>query len=368
MLLRKKGFFVNDLFSYRLIDRYSKKIGKISDLIIHTRSFRVDYIIAGGKKDPYIIPTQLITSEDNSKKIFRVSTMKERLIQNEKLFEGDIYILYSELKKVKVIDIMGNKLGRVKNIAYHTGLKAHLITSETESTRIVNFLDPELLAVPYECICFFTKDTMTIQTPKEFIPGINLSGIEEIFLKEEKIEINKKRYIIVEANVLDINIVLNQRINTILEAKKVNNIEVIQLNVEIDKKVKEFVVIFNQILMESPDTYIPITEDITAKYFNHDTFISYQHGRAVGYVNITIQVPEEDSENENEKIAIISGIGVHPKKRGQKLGLILFHYAIKYIESLEIKKVQADIYDLNIPSLNLFSSFRFQEVGDLWLD
>ncbi|MFX0207119.1 MAG: GNAT family N-acetyltransferase [Candidatus Hodarchaeota archaeon] len=59
--------------------------------------------------------------------------------------------------------------------------------------------------------------------------------------------------------------------------------------------------------------------------------------------------------------------GVHPLHRGKYITLALIDRCLKYLIENQVDKIQADIYELNIPSLTIFSSLGFHEVGETFL-
>ncbi|MFX0094617.1 MAG: PRC-barrel domain-containing protein, partial [Candidatus Hodarchaeota archaeon] len=113
MLRQKKGFLASEIFDYCILDRHSRKVGKIKDLLINPISHLIDYIIT---ENEFIIPISLINDDDSAKKTIKLSQIKERLIQHNKISSVPKKCkYYSEMKKIMVYDITGEKLGPITN-------------------------------------------------------------------------------------------------------------------------------------------------------------------------------------------------------------------------------------------------------------
>ncbi|MHA2246146.1 MAG: GNAT family N-acetyltransferase [Candidatus Hodarchaeales archaeon] len=112
-----------------------------------------------------------------------------------------------------------------------------------------------------------------------------------------------------------------------------------------------------------PDTFIPLSTEDAQRYFGHGTFIAIEHYRLIGYCTVTIEKQEET----NKTIGAIAGVGVHPSSQGRKIALTLIHKSLRYMMEKDVDMIQADIYEMNMPSLRFFSSLGFREVGEMLL-
>ncbi|MFX1510960.1 MAG: PRC-barrel domain-containing protein [Promethearchaeota archaeon] len=65
MLKSQRGFLASELCQYCVIDRYSKKIGKITDLLANPFSYLIEYIVV---ENHYLIPVSLIDNDNSSQK------------------------------------------------------------------------------------------------------------------------------------------------------------------------------------------------------------------------------------------------------------------------------------------------------------
>ncbi|MFW9997774.1 MAG: GNAT family N-acetyltransferase [Candidatus Odinarchaeota archaeon] len=358
MLRSKRGFLASEILGYRVLDRHAKSIGKIDDLLVDSSYFLVDYIQVG--KDQ-IIPVSFINNDDSIKKLVVVSQTKDRVKQV--LFQKTgpppkKCYCYSEIKNSIVYDIEGSKLGNIENIAYHPGLKVDFLVGRPD---ITDFLSPDYFVIPVDCIGQVLKDAVVLSACKDELRVINYSGFEFLFSKEHPEDGRKKRYVIVEAPITTVSHYLSQRDETLQKVTEYLFIE--ELDVTSEGKLLQFVNLFNLVQATSPDTYIPLKEMDAKKCFKKGTFIAYECYKAIGYCCVTIEKQEETGQ----EIGAIAGIGVHPAKRGRNVALALIDKSVRYLIDKDVDAIQADIYELNVPSLRFFSSLGFREVGETYL-
>jgi ribosomal protein S18 acetylase RimI-like enzyme len=341
-----------------VVDRYSKKVGKIKDLLINPISYLVEYIVAG---NDYLIPTSLIDNDDSTQKVITLSQMKEELTSWKlKSSFPKNFQCYTKMKSTIAYDFAGDKLGPIENIAYHTGLRVDLLIGK-KGDDLFGFLTPDYFVVPTENICQFSNKFAVLCIPKDELKVINLTGFEHLFAKTRQSYGNKKRYVIVEAPVTTISFYLKQREEILQEVTETLFIE--ELDISNETKLTKFVKLFNTILATSPDTYIPLSKDDAKRYFKCGTFLVHQAHQIIGYSHVCIG----NHEKADERVGAIAGIGVHPLYRGKYIALALIDRCLKYLIENQVDKIQADIYELNIPSLKLFSSLGFHEVGETFL-
>ena len=103
--------------------------------------------------------------------------------------------------------------------------------------------------------------------------------------------------------------------------------------------------------------------DDARKFFQHSAFVVYEYNQPIGYCCVTIEKEEDKDIN----TGVIAGIGVHPSSRGKNVALALVNKTLRYLVDRDVDTIQADIYEMNIPSLRFFSSLGFQEVGETFL-
>ncbi len=324
--------------------------------MINPISYLVEYIVAGAN---YLIPASLIDNDDSTKKIITLSQMKEELTRWKiKSNYPKNCQCYTKMKNIIAYDFTGDKLGPIKNIAYHTGLRVDLLIGKKN---FMDFLAPDYFVVPTENVCQLSEEYALLSVSKGDLEVINLTGFEHLFAKTRQDYGHKKRYVIVEAPITTINFYLQQREEILQEVTETLFIE--ELDISNEAKLTKFVKLFNTILATSPDTYIPLCKDDARKYFNCGTFLVLHSHQAIGYSHVCIGNHEES----DEEIGVVAGIGVHPLHRGKYIALALIDRSLKYLIENQVDKIQADIYELNIPSLKLFSSLGFREVGETFL-
>jgi len=169
------------------------------------------------------------------------------------------------------------------------------------------------------------------------------------------------RYIIMELPIERVPIIYEIKEKEI--KRQENVLKVKSYNPEDDNEAETFAMIFNTVLLTSPDPYRPMTlED--AKIFSPDgTFLAYLYGQPAGFAALTV----EDTDEGN--IGVIAGIGVMPKFRGKKVALALATTIIEWFSKKKnINKLQCEVYEYNDISYNFISSLGFHEVGEMYLN
>ncbi|MFX1513332.1 MAG: GNAT family N-acetyltransferase [Promethearchaeota archaeon] len=356
MFKSKRGYFASEVLDFQVLDQHSKKVGKVKELLINPISYLIDYLVAG--KD-YFIPVSLIVNDNFVKKVIILSHTKKQLTRwKKKSYPQKKCKIYTKIRNTMVYDFTGLKLGPIENIAYHTGLRVDLLISRPG---IMNSFLQNYFVIPTDYICQIRKDFVTVCIPKNELKTINLTGFEHLFVKDRQDHGDKKRYVIVEAPAATVSYYLHQREENLHEVTEALFIE--ELEVSNETKLASFIDLFNIIQTTSPDTIIPLSRNDVKKYFKQRTFLVYQSDKAIGYCRVTIEKQEET----NQLIGAIAGIGVHPSHRGKYIAMVLIDYSLRHLINSPVDKIQADIYELNIPSLRLFSSLGFREIGDIYL-
>lgn len=354
VLKSKKGYLASEILGYRVIDRHQKKMGSIKDLLINCSTYFIDYIKVGRKE---VIPVSFINRDDSTRKEIVVSQTKDRIKQAISDISSSYSLKcnnFSDIKKSIVYDITGSELGNIENIAYHPGLKVDFLVKKGDSHRRF----PNYFIIPTESVCQSLKKAIVLGVTKDELGLVNLTGFHHLFLDYQVYE--KKRYVIVEAPINTVSYYLSLRDEALEKASETLFIE--ELDVSKDVKVNQFVKLFNVVLATSPDTFLPLSRDDARKFFQHSTFVVYEYNQPIGYCCVTIEREDKDINT-----GVIAGIGVHPSSRGKNVALTLVNQALRYLIDHDVDAIQADIYEMNMPSLRLFSSLGFQEVGETFL-
>ncbi|MFX0124103.1 MAG: GNAT family N-acetyltransferase [Candidatus Hodarchaeota archaeon] len=360
MIKSKKGYLASEILEYNVRDRHLKKIGRIRDLLLNPQSHKIDYLIVGRKK--WVIPISFLNDDDSNKKEIIVTQTIDRIIKACSQKRGsslENYYSFLDIKKLEVYDITGSNLGRIANVAYYPGLRVDFLVKKEGSLRTeIRF--PNYFVIPVECLCQIHKKSVVLGVSKDELNLVNFTGFHHLFLPYQ-VQDRKKRYVIVEAPITTVSYYLTQRIEALQKASEPESLYIEELDVLQSKKVHQFVKIFNLVLATSPDTFIPLSKEDAQQYFEHGTFIAIEYYKPIGYCTVTIEKRDESN------IGIIAGIGVHPSCRGRNIALALIQKSLRYMIDKEVDMIQADIYEMNVPSLRLFSSLGFCEVGEMFL-
>ena len=181
MLKSKKGYLASEILDYEIRDRHSKKIRRIRDLLINSRSHKIDYIIVGRKK--WAIPVSFLNDDDSSKKEIVVSQTKDRIrntcSQKESSSLKECYS-FSNVKKLVVYDITGLQLGRLENIAYYPGLRVDFLVRKEGFLRTEIYF-PNYFVIPVKCLCQFHERAATVGVSKDELDLVNLTGFHHLF-------------------------------------------------------------------------------------------------------------------------------------------------------------------------------------------
>jgi len=124
---------------------------------------------------------------------------------------------------------------------------------------------------------------------------------------------------------------------------------------------EDLVFVFNRALLTGSDPYQPI--DIQeAKKFPSTTFVCYLYGRPVGFIIYTIE------KHSNDTVGVIAGLGVIPEYRGRGVAKSLIIKSAEVMrKKFNVNKLECDVYEKNIASLNLVKKFGFKKIGEFEL-
>ncbi|MHA2502250.1 MAG: GNAT family N-acetyltransferase [Candidatus Kariarchaeaceae archaeon] len=133
------------------------------------------------------------------------------------------------------------------------------------------------------------------------------------------------------------------------------------------RDVTEFMLLYNTIFMAAPDPSRPIDIEEALLFPEDSTFIVRLWSMMAGFIYLVV---EDDPLGSGESVGAIAGVGVLPKFRGRKLGLIMIAHAIDYFKSHErkINQLICEVYSENEPSLNMFKGLGMEIVGSFYLE
>jgi len=119
-----------------------------------------------------------------------------------------------------------------------------------------------------------------------------------------------------------------------------------------------FASLVNKIILTSPDPYRSLEMEDAFK-FSEGTFIVYLHGQPIGFLVCTIE------EENGEKLGVIAGLGLLPRYRRRKIGMLICMKAAEYFEGKNVDALICDVYENNKPSYSLITSLGFEYYRDL---
>jgi sporulation protein YlmC with PRC-barrel domain/ribosomal protein S18 acetylase RimI-like enzyme len=351
-----KFIIISRVIGKNIIDRYSHPLGKIIDLIFNYQDSKIDYVITDSN---IYIPASLISEESFEKSHYRVSEMKQRLeIAKDNFQLQENQFSFQLLKKIDIYDISGEVIGKISDILLQLMKPSSLLIGSKSFLNIFSSKDYYLFSITN--IGQIKKEFITIAQNKDDLQITDTTGFETVLSEDQnKVKNGKKKYLILEAPINTIMFFLDQKEEN--PSRVETDLFICELSMA-NKEINHFVELFNVVLMSSPDNYIPMIPENVKKYFKKGSFVGYRYGKMISYCNTLIE------KKENKITGCIAGIGVHPSNRGKGISLAMAKKTVEYFAEInDIESIQADVYENNIPSLNLFSSLGFKEVGITYL-
>jgi ribosomal protein S18 acetylase RimI-like enzyme len=122
-----------------------------------------------------------------------------------------------------------------------------------------------------------------------------------------------------------------------------------------------FVDLANKIILTSPDPYRPLML-VDGDKFSEGTFIVYLHGHPIGFLVCTVE------EENDERLGVIAGLGMLPRYRQQRLGMLTCLKAAEFFKDKQVDALVCDVFEGNKPSYSLITSMGFEYSHELELD
>ena len=126
-----------------------------------------------------------------------------------------------------------------------------------------------------------------------------------------------------------------------------------------------FMFLYNAIFIAAPDPSRTVTLEDVQTFPSKRTLIATLWHTFAGFVYLTV---ETDPMGSGELVGAIAGIGVLPKFRGRKIGLLLIKHSIEYFKDKGIEKLICEVYEHNEASLRMFQSLGMKIVGKMILE
>ncbi|NVM02752.1 MAG: GNAT family N-acetyltransferase [Candidatus Helarchaeota archaeon] len=126
-------------------------------------------------------------------------------------------------------------------------------------------------------------------------------------------------------------------------------------NVDKNRERENFIELFNRSFTYSKNPFIPLTLDEFDEIPAEDVFVAEnKKGKLVGFIIVNIE------EREEEKIGLISQIGVHPSFRKSGVAIALAVHGGLYLKDKGIKKWICEVYSENHSAVNFIKKFGFK--------
>lgn len=135
---------------------------------------------------------------------------------------------------------------------------------------------------------------------------------------------------------------------------------------EPDIDTEGFIHTYNKAFITAPDPYRSLTRD-DVKYFDPESiFIAILYGKIVGFIYLTLE-PLIKKGREIGKQGVIAGLGVDPKYRRRRIGLLLASSAMEYFRKNKVLELVCEVYHENRVSYNFIRNFGFTRTGTIYI-
>ncbi|MFX0138519.1 MAG: GNAT family N-acetyltransferase [Candidatus Hodarchaeota archaeon] len=126
-------------------------------------------------------------------------------------------------------------------------------------------------------------------------------------------------------------------------------------NVNKNREREIFIDLFNRSFTYSKNPFIPLTLEEFDEIPAEDIFVAEnEEEKLVGFIIVNIE------EKEEERLGLISQIGVHPRYRKSGVAIALAVHAGLYLKAKGIKKWICEVYSENPSAVNFIKKFGFK--------
>ncbi len=122
-------------------------------------------------------------------------------------------------------------------------------------------------------------------------------------------------------------------------------------------RIAEFVDLYNRCFVAAPDPFCPLTVEDAMKLDTDGIFLAEMWGSLVGFIACFVEKGADSAYGE------ITGLGVLPSRRRRGIATALILRAAEYFRDAGVEQVYCEVYEENIPSRLLITSYGFEEVG-----
>ncbi|MEM2141763.1 MAG: GNAT family N-acetyltransferase [Candidatus Thorarchaeota archaeon] len=118
-----------------------------------------------------------------------------------------------------------------------------------------------------------------------------------------------------------------------------------------------FVDLYNRCFMSAPDPFCPLTMDDAEKLELDGIFVAELGGEPIGFIACFVE------ESDTGRYGEITAIGVLPSRRRKGVATLLIQQAAEFFVRRGVEEVYCEVYESNLPSRLLITSYGFSEVG-----
>ncbi len=123
------------------------------------------------------------------------------------------------------------------------------------------------------------------------------------------------------------------------------------------EELADFVELYNRCFLAAPDPFRMLSLEDAEGLNPEGIFVARLWGTLVGFIACFVQREDQSVYGE------ITGIGVLPSRRRRGVATALIQHAVEYFIASGVEEVYCEIYEENIPSKLLVTTYGFREVG-----
>ncbi len=115
----------------------------------------------------------------------------------------------------------------------------------------------------------------------------------------------------------------------------------------------------------------PIREDAIDGIKNNTLYVAKHNGKIIGSVILNDKPEPEYSqatwsfESDYSDVIVIHTLVVHPLYLNRGLGEALLRFADKYSMKVKARSIRLDVYEKNIPAINLYEKLNFKYIDTI---
>jgi len=162
-------------------------------------------------------------------------------------------------------------------------------------------------------------------------------------------------YLVLQASIPSLEAKLQAKLHSINQS----TLSFFELDVNDSDEVSEFLEVYDNIGLTSPDPYESLSSQEVTAYFGGKTLVVRYLNQLVGYCIYTVD-PQSG-------LGVIAGIGILHKFRGLGIGTALLARTLEEFQKRDLSDVQTDVLTSNQVSLHFFQRLSFSSIDDFYL-